>query len=65
MQSADKAFADAKVRKLPLLTYSTLIEEAVRGGYVSEEDRLILLDWQKDPEGWGAKNGFPKVLKTA
>lgn len=64
MRSADKAFADAKIRKIPLLTYSTLIGEAVRGGYVSEEDRTILLDWQKDPEGWGERNGFPKTLNT-
>lgn len=63
MKSATNAFAAAKVRKLPLLTYPTLIEQAVREGYVSEEDRLILLDWQKDPEGWGARNGFPKIEK--
>ena len=63
MQSAINAFADAKVRKIPLLTYPTLIEQAVREGYVNEEDRLLLLDWQTDPEGWGARNGFPKIEK--
>lgn len=51
---ADAAFAAAGVPFQTLSNYDTLVEEAVAGGYVSDEDLSILRQWRENPEGWGA-----------
>jgi orotate phosphoribosyltransferase len=44
-----------------LLTFPVLLDVARSGGYLSGEQIELLADWRKDPFGWGAKHGFPKV----
>lgn len=51
---ADAAFAAAGVPFQTLSNYDTLVDEAVAGGYVSDEDLSILRQWRENPEGWGA-----------
>ncbi len=48
---------------IPVLTYDILIEAAVKTKYVTEKQAQILREWRLDPFEWGAKAGFPKVLK--
>jgi len=44
-----------------LLTFPALLDVARSGGYLPEEQVALLADWRKDPFGWGAKHGFPRV----
>ncbi len=50
---AVKAFADAGIRYASLTDYATLIGLAVDKGIVSAEMKDVLMQWSKDPAGWG------------
>ena len=50
---AIKAFEEAGVTKRSLTNYPTLIELAIEKGIVSENDKDLLMEWSKDPSGWG------------
>jgi len=50
---ADEAFAKAGVTYKSLTNYSSLISLAVEKGHVSAETEQLLLQWRKDPAGWG------------
>lgn len=45
------------------LTYDTLLDAAVEQGYIDSGQLGLLREWRRDPFGWGAKHGFPKVEK--
>ena len=32
-----------------------MIEQAVRGKYIQEDEQKTLIDWRKDPNAWAAK----------
>ncbi len=51
---ADEAFAAAGIPCRSLTNYPTLIGLAVEKGIVSAEDHNTLLNWSKDPAGWGS-----------
>lgn len=51
---AQTAFAEKKIHFQTLTNYDSLIQEAARTGYVTEEDLGILKKWRENPEGWGA-----------
>jgi len=61
---AEYAFNQAKIRKHPLLIYPTMLAEAIKGEFITEEDKEVLASWQNDPFGWGGKNGFPSTSYT-
>ena len=46
------AFKNAKVQLLTLTNYESVVEEAVRIGYIDESDVEVLNDWRKDPAHW-------------
>ncbi len=50
---AEKAFKDAKVKLVTLTNYEMVLEEALRTGYIVEEDVETLNQWRKDPAHWG------------
>ena len=50
---ADKAFADAGVPYQSLTNYSSLIDAAIEKGLVTAADQDTLLNWRKNPSGWG------------
>jgi orotate phosphoribosyltransferase len=50
---ARDAFAAAGVPYFTLSNYATLIELAVEKGAVTPEQQALLLQWRKDPAGWG------------
>lgn len=50
---ADEAFAKAGVTYKSLTNYASLISLAVEKGQVSAETEQLLLQWRKDPAGWG------------
>jgi orotate phosphoribosyltransferase len=51
---AQRAFAQAKVTLHALTSYSTLVDQALSDGYITEKDLLPLNEWRKDPAHWGA-----------
>ncbi len=52
---AEKAFKKAKVPLVTLTNYKAVIEEAVRSGYIKQEDVHLLDDWRRDPANWDAE----------
>lgn len=51
--SSIENFINANIKLLPLSNYSTLIEMAVKTGYVKPEQIEILEKWRKAPDKWG------------
>lgn len=55
---AREAFEQSRVRLLTLTNFDAIAREAVSIGVLSEDDRLAIQDWQRDPFHWGEKYGF-------
>jgi len=49
---ASKNFKEARCKLVTLSDYNTLIQEAEINNFISENDRLSLIEWRKDPESW-------------
>jgi len=49
---AEKAFADAKVKLITLTNYESVVEQAVKTGYITEDEVEVLHEWRKDPAHW-------------
>ncbi len=49
---AEEAFKDAQVTLYTLTNYEAVVEEALRTGYIAQDDVPLLNDWRKDPANW-------------
>jgi orotate phosphoribosyltransferase len=49
---ARKAFKDAGVELITLTNYEAVVAEALKTGYIKEEDVATLHEWRKDPANW-------------
>ncbi len=49
---ATEAFKAAKVQLVTLTNYEAVVKEAVRIGYIDEDDVEVLNEWRKDPAHW-------------
>jgi orotate phosphoribosyltransferase len=49
---AVEAFKNANVKLITLTNYSAVVEEAVKTGYISEDDIDTLNEWREDPAHW-------------
>ncbi len=49
---AEKAFQDADVKLYTLTNYEAVVSEALRIGYITENDVETLNEWRKDPANW-------------
>ena len=49
---AEKAFSDAKVKLITLTNYEAVVEQAVKTGYIIEDEVEVLHEWRKDPAHW-------------
>ena len=49
---AAEAFKAAKVELTTLTNYKAVVEEAIRVGYISEDDVAVINEWRKDPAHW-------------
>lgn len=49
---AEEAFKNAQVTLHTLTNYEAVVEEALRVGYISQDDVPLLNDWRKDPANW-------------
>lgn len=46
------AFKEAKVNLVTLTNYESVLEVALKTGYINEEDIPVLDNWRKDPSNW-------------
>ena len=49
---AEKAFGDAKVKLITLTNYEAVVNQAVKTGYITEDEVQVLHEWRKDPAHW-------------
>ena len=52
-EKAVDAFKTAKCPFATLSNYETLLEEAAKQHYISEEEKAVLQNWHKAPQSWG------------
>jgi orotate phosphoribosyltransferase len=50
---AHKAFQKEKCELLTLSDYDVLLQQAVKSGYITEDQQSLVKSWRKDPENWG------------
>ena len=51
---AEQAFADADVKLITLTNYEAVVAEALRTGYIADNQVPMLHEWRKDPAHWNA-----------
>ena len=51
---AEQAFADANVKFITLTNYEAVVAEALRTGYIADDQVPMLHEWRKDPAHWNA-----------
>ena len=51
---AEQAFADADVKLFTLTNYEAVVAEALRTGYIADDQVPMLHEWRKDPAHWNA-----------
>lgn len=51
---AEQAFADVNVKLITLTNYEAVVAEALRTGYIAEDQVPMLHEWRKDPAHWNA-----------
>ncbi len=51
-------YKKAKAVLHPLCTLPVLVDIAVKERYINEKDKKIVLDWAREPAGWGKRMGF-------
>ena len=63
-KEAKDAFLNLKPSCTPvtILNYETMLEQALKADYISEEQKKNLDEWRLSPFTWGEKNGFPPKL---
>ena len=49
---AEKAFTDAKVSLITLTNYEAVVAQALKTGYITEDEVEVLHEWRKDPAHW-------------
>ncbi len=61
LEKAESAFdeLDPPCSCIPILEYERMVSVALAEGYIDEEKRSHLLEWRRDPFGWGEVHGFP------
>lgn len=51
---AEQAFADADMKLITLTNYEAVVAEALRTGYIADDQVPMLHEWRKDPAHWNA-----------
>ena len=49
---AEQAFRDKGIELHTITNYHEVVEEALRTGYITAEDKKLLDNWRKDPANW-------------
>ncbi len=52
---AEKNFKKANVELHTLSDYNEIVEQAEKSGYITTEERALLVQWRDDPANWDPK----------
>jgi len=58
MEAAKKSFEQEGIKLITLTDFDTLVDVAVKQNCIRPEEKNMVLEWNKDTEGWGKKMGF-------
>ncbi len=58
---ATNKFREGDCELFTITNFSTLVNVAKENGILEDKELAIVLDWNKDPQGWGPKHGFPNT----
>lgn len=58
MKKAIENYKNNKLKHQSLTTFKDILDMAVKMGKIKTEDKQQVLEWTKDPVGWGKKMGF-------
>ncbi len=56
-------FKDGECKLLTITNFSTLANVAKKDGILTDRELALVLGWNKDPQNWGPKHGFPNADK--
>ena len=57
-EKAEKKFEEGRCKAEVLVDFDCLVKTAEKMGAISSDELIIVLEWNKDPSGWGPKHGF-------
>ncbi len=57
-EKAAESFKENRLKLISLTTFADVVEESQKLGLIENKEIEIILNWIKDPQGWGKKNGF-------
>lgn len=55
MKKAEENFSQNSLKLVSLTDFADVVKEAENSGYINKEATPTILDWIKDPQGWGKK----------
>ena len=58
-EGATRKFDEANCELLAITNFTTLLNVAKENGILNDNELAIVLNWNKDPQGWGQKHNFP------
>lgn len=56
LEKGKELLSSAAIQTVSLTDFPTLVEVAIKNGYISPEDQHSLLEWSKDPSEWSKKH---------
>ncbi len=56
-------FKEGGCKLLTITNFSTLVNIAAKDGILTDRELSLVLSWNKDPQNWGPKHGFPNTDK--
>ncbi len=62
-KKARKIFEEGDCELLTITNFSTLVNVAKKDGILTDRELALVLAWNKDPQNWGPKHGFPNADK--
>lgn len=62
-QNSGKIFKEGDCDLLTLTDFSTLVNVAKKDGILTDRELVPVLSWNRDPQNWGPKHGFPNADK--
>jgi orotate phosphoribosyltransferase len=62
-QKARRIFKEGGCELLTLTDFSTLVNVAKKDKILTDRELTLALSWNKDPQNWGPKHGFPNADK--
>tara|TARA_B100001964_G_scaffold148745_1_gene163899 strand:- start:717 stop:1364 length:648 start_codon:yes stop_codon:yes gene_type:complete len=62
-KKAGKVFKEGGCKLLTITNFSTLVNVAEKAGNLTDRELSLVSVWNKDPQNWGPKHGFPNADK--